>query len=294
MITKYTYGLISLICYSLFGLLAKDLYKYNINEYVMFFYTSLFSLIYFFVSSLIQNNFSINKVMKINKHDLMLSLFNVGFLGTFICGIASIISVKYIDTGIQRAIVFSSAVYIIIIEAIFYKRKLKLSTIIYSLCLIVGLLLIAGNINFGNNITNIITGIFMAFISAFTYAIYSMIAEKHTTKAKNTTVWIYAYILSAILTLIVIALDNKLGNLNIFDNFSILVKVMLLAVVCVGLSEYFMLKSIQVIGSVKTNIVSALVPPTTFIIGFLFLGERMTFIQFVGFVMLVISSIKIK
>jgi drug/metabolite transporter (DMT)-like permease len=55
-----------------------------------------------------------------------------------------------------------------------------------------------------------------------------------------------------------------------------------------------MLKSIKTIGGVKTNAILAIVPVSTLIIGFFCLGETITIWQFVGFVILLITTIKIK
>lgn len=294
MMVKYLPGLASLFCYSIFGLITKDLYKYNIDGYVMFFYISVFSFLYFLSNALVQNKFDLVKTLKADKKDILSSMLNVGFLGIFVCDITSILSFKYIDTGVQRAVTFSSAVYMIIMEVLFYKRKIDTQTLVLSIGMIISLLLIAGNINFHSGFKYSLLGLFFAFISAFSYAIYSLIIDKNPIKISNAKVWVYAYIMSIICSFICVVLTGKLDQMNIFYNKTVVIEIILSSIICSGLAGDFMLRSIKSIGGVKTNAILAIVPVSTLIIGFFCLGETITMWQFFGFVILVITTIKIK
>lgn len=293
-VKNYMYGLSSLVCYSFFGLLTKSLYNYNIDEFVMLFYICLFSFLYFSVSSLVQNKFDIKNTFKASKRDALLSFFNSGFLAIFIPCATSVISLKYIDTGVQRAIVFSSAIYIIIIEFMLFNRKINKSTLIYSIGMVGSLLLISGNIKLTNGFSQSLFGISMAFVSAIAYAVYSVIAERHRVQIKDLVLWVYAYLFAIVCSFICIISTGKLSELNIFYNSRVVIEVALSAVICTGLAEDFMLKSIKTVGGVKTNAILALVPVSTLIVGFLFLNETITLWQLIGFFILIISTIKIK
>lgn len=294
MTSGYVFGFLSLICSSFFGVLTKNLYSYDVNELIILFYIAVFSFLYFFSKSLLQNKFSLKNTFKASKHDILFAILNHGFLAIFVPCITSIISLKYIDTGIQRAIVYSSAIYIIIIEFLFLHRKFDLKTLFYSFGIIISLFLVIGNIKFNGNFNKNLMGIFLAFLSAITYAVYSIIAERNKLKIKDGTLWIYTYLFTILCSFICIVLKDEIGELNIFHNSKIIMEVILSAIICTGLSEDFLLKSIKSIGSVKANAIIALIPVTTLIIGNIFLNETITLWQFVGFVVLVISSIKIK
>lgn len=294
MMIKYLPGLASLFCYSIFGLITKDLYKYSIDGHVMFFYISIFSFLYFLSNALIQNKFNLVETFKADKKDILLSILCVGLLGIFVCDITSILSFKYIDTGVQRAVTFSSAVYIIMMEVLFYKRKIDTPTLVLSIGMIISLLLIAGNINFSSGLKYSLLGLLFAFISAFSYAIYSLIIEKHPVKISNAKVWTYAYIMSIICSFICIVLTGKLDQMDVFHNKTVIIEIILSSIICSGLAGDFMLRSIKSIGGVKTNAILATVPISTLVIGFFCLGETITMWQFLGFVMLIITTIKIK
>ena len=87
---------------------------------------------------------------------------------------------------------------------------------------------------------------------------------------------------------------GKLDQMNIFYNKMVTIEIILSSVICSGLAGDFMLRSIKNIGSVKTNAILAVVPVSTLIIGFFCLGETITLWQCLGFVILVITTIKIK
>lgn len=289
MLLGYTYACLTTFLLGIYGLFVKNLYTYQLSEEIIFFSLSFFALLINLVILFTKNKAPINE-LKIDKKNLLLAVFNGGGLCLFLTGLFSLVAFKYIDNGIQRAIVYSSPIYIILIQKLFFHKKINIYEIASSFLIIVGLFCIIKKININNN-TNILLGVLLATLSCLCFSIYSVISENIQKTIKDEVYWIYAYLTACILTMFLLFFKNQMGDFSHLLNYKLSFNLAICSIFCCFLPYSVFLKSINIIGATKANIILALAPIIALISGILFLKESVTIIQLFGFIFIIIASI---
>lgn len=282
------YGLSASFMFALYGVFVKLLYRYQIGEYVLFLSTTFFALIFYGTILVIKNKNPI-EALKIKRSDFLLSFINCGLFGLFITSIFSLMSFKYIGNGLQRSIVFSSPLVIMVLEFIFFKKKIRPYHLISLLALVLGLFII---IKTSTNI-NIKTGVIFAFLACFCFSIYSVIAEHHKSRINNEVYWFYACLSAFILSLIATIYTGEISHLSRFMNYKAMIYTLATSILCFAIPYYLLLFAINNIGAKKANSVVSITPILSLFNGVIFLHERTDMLQLVGFIIIFLALISL-
>lgn len=258
--------------YSFVGYLGFVIINYGYSLSQMLFWR-------FLLASLIIYLFMIAK-----KEKLTLSK-NVIISSLFYCLSAWIYfaSASYIGTGIAMVIFFIYPLIVALINIIIFKHKFNIIYLISFALLTVGLALLLEK----NEFTKDLTGISLAILSAFIYALYIQWSQKKTSsKALNGSflVCLGSSIISGIYSLLSepLIIPYSLPELKEF---------FLIAMFCTVVPIFFLLESLKYISAAKASLLSVLEPVCVVIIGVLFLNETISLTQLIGVVSILSSTI---
>lgn len=285
---KEVYALATAFMFAILGIFAKSIYESAITADTMFFMVCVTSVAFFFLLERATNNKS--QLLKISKRNFVLSFCTGGFLCLFLTNFSVLIALQYIDTGIQRIITYSAPLFSILYYAIFYKKK-PLATDILSVILIIsGLYLVVGGIDISLN-SNVLKGLFFSFIASISIGSYSTISEEEKTSLSSNMYWFYAFLGGLFFSSIQILIKQDFTNFVYLLNTKVIFLIALSSILCFALPYVTFLKSINLIGAVKTGIIVSLTPVMSIILGIIFLDERLTILQFFGSFFIVCSSV---
>ncbi len=284
------YALITAILFATLGIFAKYIYEYNISSEMVFFSSSLIStLIMFFVLLIKEKNLH---SLKIKKKDFLLSFIAAGFLALFCCNISVLKSLNYIDAGVQKVIAFSSPIFTTFIYFTFFRRKISKEELISLSIMIIGLLLIIGNMNFTDSL--VVRGILLSVMAAIFASLYSIITEEFKTKINHNVYWFYAFLGASFSSLIYMIFSNIDINItNIVSNFKLMLLLLASAILNFVIPYITQFMAITTIGAIKTGVILTLSPVVCVLLGIIMLGEKVTFLQIIGMVLVVIASITV-
>lgn len=282
------YGLVAALLFSLYGIFIKMLYRYNIDEYSIFAITALIALIFYGVILIVKNKNPL-QTFKINKREFALSFINCGVLALFLGCIFSLMSFKYINNGLQRAVCYSSPIFILILERIFFKKKFSSSNIIALSALALGFYLIINYSPLPNS--NIILGVLFASLSAFVFSIYSIITERIRQKISDEVYWFYAYLSAFIWSALIAIFKPGTSSFQALLNPNVIMYLLATSILSFVIPYYILSYSIQKIGARKANTVISITPILAMANGFIFLNEKTNAFQLVGFIAILIGLI---
>jgi drug/metabolite transporter (DMT)-like permease len=131
-------------------------------------------------------------------------------------------------------------------------------------------------------------GAAMVLVSALTFSIYFLIGERYTREIGTARFTLFAMTSSAIAVAAHYAAFGSPAAILAFDAVSWLL-VAPLAIFCMFLPSLLIAEGIRRIGAERGAVVSTVSPPTTIVLAWLLLGERMTVAQLLGAALIVIG-----
>lgn len=196
-------------------------------------------------------------------------------------------SYNYMDAGIASSILFVYPLFVALIMMVFFKEKLKATTVICLLMAILGIGLLYKTSE-GAHLS--LAGTLFVLASALTYAIYIVGVNQTALKQTPTlTISFYVLALSALLFFV------KLGfgqNLQLPPHWYLWLNILALSVFTTTISFVCTTLAIQYIGSTPTAILGVLEPVTAVFFGILVFDETLTFRNVCGLI-LIMSSVTI-
>lgn len=284
------YAIITATLFATLGIFAKYIYEYNINSETVFFFSSLIStLIMFFITIIKNKNL---QCLKIKKKDFLLSFVAAGFLALFCCNVSVLKSLNYIDAGVQKVIAFSSPLFTTFIYSTFLKRKISKRELISLFIMLSGLILIIGNMNFNNS--SVIRGVMLSLMSAIFSSSYSIITEEFKTKIDPNIYWFYAFLGATASSLIYIIFSNiSINIIEVINNPKLAALLSTSAILNFVIPYMTQFMAINTIGAIKTGVILTLSPVICVLLSVFILGEKITILQIIGMILVVIASITI-
>lgn len=205
-----------------------------------------------------------------------------------VSSLALFMSYNYMDAGIASTMLFVYPIMVALIMVIGYKERLSMTTVL-SIALALGgiVMLYKGDGDGGTSLSLI--GTLLVMLSALSYAIYIVaVNQSRLSKVATLTVTFYVLLFGILLY---VARVFMCGEFTVVptDKWYLWGCVLALAVFPTAISFICTTSAIQYIGSTPTAILGALEPVTAVIIGITVFGERLTFTDVVGLVMIIIA-----
>jgi drug/metabolite transporter (DMT)-like permease len=266
------------ITFSAKAVLVKLAYQYDIDTVSLMALRMGFSLPFFIIIAWRSNRKSATKT-KLTKSDYGY-IFLFGVLGFYVASLFDFFGLKYITASLERVVLFTYPTLVLLLSFLFLKKKI---TQVEGFALI--LTYIGIGIAMYENFTlpegdNVLLGCGLVFMAALAYAVYligsgKMLAKMGTLQY-NSLAMIAAC--SAILLHHGVAYNFQLFHFAKEVYFF----AFLMAVFSTVLASFLVTAGVQIIGASKASIISGIGPISTIVLAYIFLGERLTWLQWVG------------
>lgn len=283
----FFYALVVSFLFSTVGVLSKIAYGYGIpSANCIFIYSSVVSSIILF--TILFTRYKSISFLKVKKKQLFSPVVYGGLLSLFLTSTLSLQSLKYIDTSVQRLIVFSAPIFILLIHIIIREKITKMG-VFNTFLTISGLFFVLLDFNFDG--PDVKLGVFYAILACFFDSLYTVLTEKEKNKLDPLVYWFYAF-LSAALFSIGYVLIVGINVTEIFNpNIKIQILLMLMAVFNYTVPYIYFLKSIDTIGAEKTGIIMTTTIIMSMFFGVFLLGETLTLVQLFGSILVIAASL---
>lgn len=198
-------------------------------------------------------------------------------------------SFKYLDVAVATMLLFTYPSMVALASFVLFKEKISKAKIISIAGTFVGCLLVLNLFSKNMNLSYI--GVAFALLSAIFYSFMNIYAEKIVEDIPGLVITFYTTIFSLIVLLIFnFSFVSKISTVS---HASIL-NAGLLAFFCEIIPLTFLYEAIKNIGPVTTSIITSLELPSSAIIAFLFLHEKLSLVQILGIIIVIYCVIKLK
>jgi drug/metabolite transporter (DMT)-like permease len=267
------------ICFSAKAVMVKMAYVYKVDALSLLSLRMLFSVPFFLIIAIYSNKK--NPGANLTKKDWLMVVL-LGITGYYLASLFDFVGLQYINAGLERLILFIYPTLVVILSAIFFKKKIGKKEYFALLLTYAGILIVFMNdLNFSQK--NILLGIVLIFGSALTYAVYLMGSGELIPKLGSMRYTSYAMIIStmAVLLHFEFANDNSLWHFS----YQVYWLSLVMAIFSTVIPGLLLSEGIRMIGSGKASIIGSIGPVSTIMLAYIFLDEKITFYQILGTVL---------
>lgn len=268
----------SAIIFGAMPLFTKSLFSFGLDPISSAFYRMSMSLVFIFLFS----KFVLKYDMKLDKYEIF--HFFVGALSFVLTSTLLFTSYKYISVGAATSIHFVYPVIIFIATSIIHSKKPSLVEVLCIVATMTGILFIT---DFSELFS--IKGIFISFVSAFTYSFYSIYLEKDIfLKIKPIKILFYMNFFGAIILFVFSLISkNPIKYDFTIDKWAIILGYSF--ILTVG-ATFLYQQAIRLVGAKYTSILSTLEPITSIVLGFFIFSEILSVLQIIAVFLIIVST----
>ena len=274
------YGILGVVLFSTKAVLVKLAYQYDIDTLELLLFRMLFSLPFYLSILFLTYKKGQSKVT--SKDVLWIFLF--GFLGYYLASYFDFLGLNYIKAGLERIILFVYPTIVVVLGYLFFKEKLtRIQAIAIGITYIGVLITFWSEVDFTGSRT--LWGGFLVLLSAITYASYLVGSGWLIPKYGVLRFTCYAMIVS---TLCVLVHYSVKGDWQLWSfPFIIYVYGILMAIVSTLIPSFLVSESIKRLGASNFSILGSLGPVSTILLAYVFLGERLSYLQLLGMLVVI-------
>jgi len=269
------FGILGVVLFSTKAILVKLAYRYEVDTLELLLFRMLFSLPFYFIILGITSKKSMQKSSR--KDFLWIILF--GFLGYYLASYFDFLGLNYIKAGLERIILFVYPTLVVLLGFLFFKQRItKPQTLAIGITYLGVLIIFWSELDLSGNET--LWGGFLVLLSAITYASYLVGSGWLIPKYGVLHFTCYAMIVS---TICVIVHYSFVGDWKLWDfPLAVYAYGILMALFSTLIPSFLVSESINRLGASNFSILGSLGPVSTIILAYLFLEEKLTYIQLLG------------
>jgi drug/metabolite transporter (DMT)-like permease len=217
--------------------------------------------------------------IKLQKNEIW-SVIGIGILGYYLASYLDFKGLEYITATLERLILFVYPTLVLVISAIFLKKKISKIQVIALITTYIGVgLAFVPDLQFGPQ-KNLWLGSFLILMSALTYALYLIGSGQLVNKLGTQRMTSYAMIVSCLAVFLHYAIADGNSLLNLDQEIYLLCFTM--AIFCTVIPSFLVAEGIKKIGSSNVAIISTVGPLATIILATQFLEEEFNGWHLVG------------
>ena len=259
--------------------MVKLAYQYDIDSVSLLLFRMLFSLpFYVGVWFYHRKKWKTKPLSKREK----LGLLAIGFVGYYLSSYFDFKGLTYITASLERLILFTYPTIVLILTALFLKKKISLKMIVSIIITYGGMIIIfsdRGGITAGTNEELLLGSIFVG-LSAFFYASYMVISYAFVSGIGSVRLTAYSMIISCFLVFIHFFITT---NSNLFGyQTEVYLYSIAMAVFATVIPSFMINEGIKRLGAPNVSIIGTIGPVSTITLSIIFLGEMLTLQQFGG------------
>jgi drug/metabolite transporter (DMT)-like permease len=289
-----------LVCIAAIGFSAKAVliklaYAHNVDAVSLLALRMGFSLPFFVLMLLLPQGGADNDRVSLRLSEY-LHVVGLGLLGYYLASYLDFLGLQYISAGLERMILFLYPTLVVILSAIFLRRRISFRE---------GIALILSYIGIGavffqqimldrSGQPERILGIALVFVSALSYALYLMGSGRLIARFGATRFTAWAMITASIACLTQFAVESRLSLSQIAQPVYELALIM--ALVSTVLPSWMLAHGLKRIGASRSALLGSVGPISTCVLAYFVLGETLDWLQIVGFVLVlagvIVASVK--
>lgn len=270
------YAILSGLCYGFLGYFGVTILNGGLSVLNMLFWR--FAIATLLLSIILLSQY--RHVFKSNKENLKVIIYGAAFFAG--SAILYFYSSTFIGTGLAMVIFFTYPAIVMLFNIFYYKIKMSKTYFLAFIMLLIGLLALTDLHNSSFNIF----GIGLAIINAFIYACYIVASKNITTSPTISTLMVST---GAMITCFIAALIDK--SFLVPQELNIWLSIIGISVVCTVLAILLLLKSMQYISTGQASMLSVLEPVFVLIFGITLLGEKVTYLQLIGAIIILAAAL---
>ena len=278
MLPKKSLGVIlaitGILLFSSKAVMVKLAYQYEVDTVSLLLFRMVFSLpIYVVIAA-----FNRPKEKVAGKDYMWLILF--GFIGYYLASYFDFLGLIYIKASLERLILFIYPTLVLLISFVFLRKKITRKQVIGVVVTYLGVLIIFVSELSISDDSSVILGSVLIFLSALTYASYLVGSGWLIPRFGATAFTSYAMIVSCMAVILHYSLQRPVGLLDFQPEVYWIGLAM--AIFATVIPSYLVSFAIKILGANDFSIFGSLGPISTIGLAYLFLGETLTWTQFLG------------
>ncbi len=215
-----------------------------------------------------------------------------GFLCYYVGALLDFLALTMIDASIERVLMFSYPAMIVLFVSIRDRRRPPNAVLLAVGITYLGIFLAMGGMDHGELRANAL-GAGLVILSALTFAIYYLIVDRYGRELGSARFTLFAMGTSSVALTAHFLIHPGASALASIDGagFGLLV---ILGVACMFVPALLQAEGVGRIGAERAAIVSTVGPPTTILLGWAVLGERMSPWQLTGAGLIVLGILVVE
>ncbi|MCB5190692.1 DMT family transporter [Methylobacillus arboreus] len=214
-------------------------------------------------------------------HD-WLAVLVLGLVGYYLASFLDFLGLQYISAGLERLILFLYPTMVVLISALVFRKRIGRTIWIALLLSYVGIVLVFVH-DFSMGSEGLLLGGSLVFASALAYAIYLVGAGHTIARIGAMRFTAYAMTVACLACIVQFLVTHPLTALQQSGRiYGLTIAMALLSTV---LPAFALAAAMRRIGSMQTSMIGALGPVATIYLAYVFLGEQLSLIQFLGSVL---------
>ncbi|MDO6738006.1 DMT family transporter [Wenyingzhuangia sp. 2_MG-2023] len=276
-------ALLAVFLFSSKAILVKLIYEFEVPTIHILLLRMLFALPFYTGILWFQRKKTRQKVTR--KHYAWLLVF--GVMGYYLASFFDFYGLKYLTASLERIILFVYPTLVVLIGALFLKTKITKQQAIAIVITYLGVFLTFASELQIHHDRHLFVGVGLIFMSALTYASYLVGSGWLIPKFGTVRFTSIAMIVACVSVLVHYLFTDRISILNYSKEVYLYALVM--AFFCTVLPSYLVSFAIQKLGASKFSIIGSVGPVFTILVAALVLGERITFVQAIGVVVVIIG-----
>ncbi len=277
-------GILGIVLFSSKAVMVKLAYRYDVDAISILLLRMVFSFPFYLVIAYIYRNKSKNN--KTSKDWLWLFFF--GFVGYYLASYFDFVGLTYIKASLERIILFLYPTIVLVLNRVFLKQPITKPQLIAIALTYLGIVIAFWDEVNVSGEGAILGGVFI-LLSALTYASYLVGSGWLIPKFGVMQFTAYAMIVSCVCVFVHYSIINEV---DIFSfSWEVYVLGFLIAVFATVIPSFLVSASIKMISSSNFAIIAGVGPISTIVLATIFLEERLTFIQLIGALVVIVGIV---
>lgn len=268
---------IGAVLFSTKAIFVKLAYQYPVDSIGLLTLRMLFSLPVYIVIGWL--SYQKKKDVGLTSND-WLSVITLGFAGYYLASLFDFWGLKYVSAGMERLILFAYPTLVLLFSAIVFKKKIHSYQIIAVCITYIGIGFAFVEKAFIAQEQQFLLGAGLVFMAAITFAVY-IVGSGQLLPRLGT--WLFTSLAMMAASFAVIMHNGIVNQWDIFNYHPhVYWYGVAMAIFATVLPSFLISEGIRQIGANNASIIGSIGPISTIILAYIFLGERLGYLQMVG------------
>jgi drug/metabolite transporter (DMT)-like permease len=267
-------AILGAILFSAKAIVAKLIYQFHVDAVTLIAFRMLFSFPVFAVIAIWQSRVH----APLSRQDFWRVLI-LGFLGYYLSSMLDFLGLQFISAALERLILFLTPSFVLLMSAVWLKRKISLLEWASLFVAYSGIVLVfLHDLQFGGD--NLMFGVVCVFGAAASYAMYLLQSGEIVARLGSLRLVSYAMCVSSVACIGQFFLLRPVSMLN--QPLQVIGLSVFNALFCTVLPVFMTMFAVKRIGAASASQAGMIGPVSTLLLGVIFLNERITTWQVFG------------